>query len=115
MSYLSVRSYFITPKMLKNSYLFPSNSKKGYLTRQAFGKFLKKVCEECGLNPEGMSPHTIRHSFATHLLTNGADLLTIQKLLGHSDVSTTQIYTHLDYEHIHHFVMKNHPLCQGND
>lgn len=90
-----------------NGYLFPSHSKNGYITRQGFAKLLKEVAIEVGIAAERISPHVIRHAFATHLLSHGADLLSIQKLLGHKDISTTQIYTHVSNEKIKQLVERN--------
>ena len=90
-----------------NGYLFPSHSKNGYITRQGFAKLLKEVAIEVGIAAERISPHVIRHAFATHLLSHGADLLSIQKLLGHKDISTTQIYTHVSNEKIKQLVESN--------
>lgn len=106
LTYLGVRDVFIKSKT--NLYLFPSHSKEGHLTRQGFAKLLKKACQESGL--DHASPHIIRHSFATHLLQNGADLFVIQKFLGHADISTTQIYTHVEPAHILNLVNTYHPL-----
>ncbi|MDR1333574.1 MAG: tyrosine recombinase [Holosporales bacterium] len=88
-------------------YLFPSPSKHGHLTRQGFAKLLKKLAADVGIPVTKVSPHVIRHAFATHLLLHGADLLSIQKLLGHKDISTTQIYTHVSNEKIRKLVEAN--------
>ncbi len=90
-----------------NNYLFLNNHGTK-MTRQGIFKMLKKLCKEKGINKE-ISPHTLRHTFATHLLQNGADLRVIQELLGHSDISTTQIYTHLSNEKIKHDYFEFHP------
>ncbi len=92
-----------------SEYVFIS-SRHTKITRQAFFKFLKKLCEEKGIK-KNISPHILRHSFATHLLNNGADLRVVQELLGHSDIVTTQIYTHLTNKKLEHEYEK-HPLIQ---
>ena len=93
-----------------SKYLFPSNSKNGYLTRQWLFKKLKKWAALAGIDPNKVSPHIIRHAFATHLLANGADLRVIQTLLGHSDLATTEIYTHVVDEQLNDLVFNHHPL-----
>lgn len=95
---------------LSEKWLFPSRGKEGHLTRHRFFQQLKELAVAAGLDPEKVSPHVIRHAFATHLLQGGADLLAIQKLLGHVDITTTQIYTHVAQEHVTELVHQHHPL-----
>lgn len=92
-------------------WLFPSSGANGHLTRQAFARDLKKNAQELGLNANQLSPHVLRHAFASHLLQNGADLRSVQMLLGHVDISTTQIYTHVLDEHLRKLVEEHHPLA----
>ena len=94
-------------------WLFPSRGAKGHLTRHRFAQLLKKLGVEVGILPGQLSPHVVRHAFATHLLAHGADLRAVQKMLGHSDISTTQIYTHVLEERLKQLVQKKHPLSKA--
>lgn len=109
--WLVARDADLKTKEQSSVFLFPSRGKKGHMTREAFFLFIKALAAYSGLNPKGISPHTLRHAFATHLLANGADLLSIQTLLGHADVSTTEIYTHVLEERLKELVLKKHPLA----
>lgn len=110
-NYLKVRDDFISEKNHRSEvFLFPSSSKEGHLTRIRFFQLLKELAVVANLDPSLVTPHGIRHAFATHLLSGGADLLTIQKLLGHADIATTQIYTHLTADRIIDLVNHHHPL-----
>ena len=92
-------------------WLFPAESASGHLSRQAFARDLKGVAGAAGLRSDKVSPHVLRHAFASHLLQNGADLRIVQELLGHSDISTTQIYTHVLDERLKSMVRDLHPLA----
>jgi len=109
--WLVARDVDMMKKHAKSPFLFPSRGKKGHVTREAFFLFIKDLALVSGLDPKGISPHTLRHAFATHLLANGADLLSIQVLLGHADVSTTEIYTHVLEERLKDLVLNKHPLA----
>lgn len=109
--YFKMRENFI-PKHTKSNWLFPSlNATQGHLTRDAFYKDLKKLAIENGINPLSVSPHVLRHSFATHLLNNGADLRIVQKMLGHENITTTEIYTHITTAKLQQTVCAKHPLA----
>ena len=92
-------------------FLFPSSGAKGHLTRERLFQMVKRLAGKAGIDPKKVSPHVLRHAFATHLLANGADLRAIQQLLGHADVSTTEIYTHVQEERLKRLVAEKHPLA----
>jgi integrase/recombinase XerD len=95
-----------------SKWLFPSSAAAGHLTRQHFAVELKSLAKEAGLPPETLSPHVLRHGFASHLLAGGADLRAVQQMLGHADISTTQIYTHVQAERLREVVETHHPLAK---
>lgn len=111
-SWLTARDSAEAEKPVKSLFLFPSRGKKGHLTREAFFLFVKELALAAGLNPAEISPHVLRHAFATHLLAHGADLRSIQTLLGHADVATTEIYTHVLEERLKELVFEKHPLAK---
>ena len=101
----------VTP-MLTTKWLFPSRGATGHYTRQRLGQDLKDLALEAGLDHERVSPHVLRHAFASHLLDRGADLRAVQQLLGHADISTTEIYTHVLEERLKKLVFEHHPLAK---
>lgn len=109
--YLEVRQSYAGVKK-ESKYLFPSSAREGHLTRQRFGQMLKELSIEAGIEPRKISPHVIRHAFATHLLNHGMDLRSLQQLLGHADISTTQIYTHVMPQRLQQAVKQHHPLAK---
>jgi integrase/recombinase XerD len=109
--YLAVRDTFVVGRRA-NPYLFPSRARQGHLTRQRLAQLLRELAPEAGLDPARISPHVLRHAFASHLLAGGADLRAVQLMLGHADIATTQIYTHVQAERLAQAVQAHHPLAR---
>lgn len=95
-----------------SKFLFPSRGKEGHLTRHHFWLLMKEIAVLAGVSPAAVTPHKLRHAFATHLLEGGADLVVIQTLLGHADIATTEIYTHVLDQHLKDLVLDHHPLAK---
>lgn len=110
-AYLKVRSSFMKPGA-KSSWAFPSRGAEGHLTRRRVGQLLESLGIRAGTQVKNLSPHKFRHAFASHLLAHGADLRSVQTLLGHSDISTTQIYTHVEEARLTALVNEKHPLAR---
>lgn len=111
-AYLVIRPLFLGAKDKANPYLFASRGADGYLTRRRVGQLLDEAAREAGIDPTRVSPHVLRHAFATHLLEGGADLRVVQTLLGHADISTTQVYTHVATARLREVVERHHPLSE---
>jgi integrase/recombinase XerD len=93
-------------------FLFPSRGAEGHLTRRRCGQLLKELALVAGIDPARVSPHVLRHAFASHLLDHGADLRSVQQMLGHADIATTQIYTHVQGDRLRTLVETHHPLAR---
>ena len=111
LGFLEVRGEFLKPGA-QSRWLFPARDPARHLTRQWFGQSLKSLCGGAGIDPRRVSPHVLRHAFASHLLAHGADLRAVQQMLGHVDISTTQIYTHVLEARIERLVRGHHPLAR---
>lgn len=109
--YLDVSRRTLNGRGERSPWLFPSRGRSGHLTRQRLAQELKELAGQAGLDPTKVSPHVLRHAFASHLLDRGADLRSVQQLLGHADISTTQIYTHVLEERLKRLVHEHHPLA----
>ncbi|HEY0266894.1 MAG TPA: site-specific tyrosine recombinase XerD [Rhizomicrobium sp.] len=109
-AYLAVREEFVPKHDKNNRYLFASRGADGFLTRRRFHQLLKALALKANIDPAKVSPHVLRHAFATHLVEGGADLRSVQTLLGHADIATTQIYTHVARDHLSRVVASAHPL-----
>jgi integrase/recombinase XerD len=116
LAYLDIRAEFV-PKGERakkaERFLFCSRSAEGYLTRRRLHQMLKELALKAGLDPAKLSPHVLRHAFATHLVEGGADLRSVQTLLGHADIATTQIYTHVARDHLTAVMKSAHPLAKA--
>jgi integrase/recombinase XerD len=110
-AYLDARETFL-PKGGASKFLFPSRSAEGYLTRRRCHQMLKELAVKANIDPDKLSPHVLRHAFATHLVEGGADLRSVQMLLGHADIATTQIYTHVARDRLTSVMEAAHPLSR---
>ena len=113
-AYKPHRPYFFG-KATASRWLFPSRGRSGHLTRQRFAQLLKELAIEAGIEAAKVSPHVLRHAFASHLLAHGADLRSVQEMLGHADISTTQIYTHVLEDRLKSLVRDHHPLARAKE
>jgi integrase/recombinase XerD len=114
-AYLAVRDEFLPPAQRKSGskYLFPSRGAEGHLTRRRCHQLFKELALKSGIDPDKLSPHVLRHAFATHLVEGGADLRSVQTMLGHADIATTQIYTHVARSKLQSVMERAHPLSRA--
>jgi integrase/recombinase XerD len=113
-AYLPLRPTYLPKGVKESPWLFPSRAAAGRLTPRRFAQLLDEAARAAGVDPGKVSPHVLRHAFATHLLEGGADLRTVQKLLGHADIATTQIYTHVAGDRLAETMRTKHPLARKN-